>query len=418
MSLQSFVNELVKLPFICHDDDFMKFFKINEQENLKFCCTSPAPQNFQCPGFDVGGTDVVVAEEKRLMFCSFAKPRRMFRASPGAVAVFRDNQIVSSLQFTTGVYKLAWNPARQSLAVLLASGLVSFYTLEGDSLKEEQKVKLLATTATAFSHAAENPYLLAASTDSKVIVFDTEAKTPSASSHTSRIVSVTSAFEEKEQLLFLGTNTGELRVCCLKNAQALATPLCTLRLRATAAQLTAMCYVAELEMLFVVIDSELIGLSFTETEVTNVSKRSVKSKIVRSKGDPQGLIKVAYSLTNFGFGAKQRATSAVFMYTKEPFPVHFLAIAASNGVVNLFQLPRRELGVSGSLPRGEEESKINRAFGLIAGWKFKANSIGKLAYAPSAQTLYVCAEDQILSISLAAFIPTGSRFVRVVPDDE
>lgn len=244
--------------------------------------------------------------------------------------------------------------------------------------------------------------MFAASADSKVIVFDTAACTPSASSHTNKVVTLTTAFEEKEQLLFLGTNTGELKVCCLKNDQALASPLCNIKLRTTG-QLTALCYVAEIEMLFVVIEDELICMSLTETEVADPENRSVKSKIMRSKDQPQSLIKVTYSLKNYGFGLKQHAASMVFMMTMAPFPAYFIAMASSNGIVDLFQLPRT-LDYPATATASPKKVKGYREFDLIASWKFKPNSIGKLSYAPSGQTLYACAEDKVFAISLAAYM--------------
>lgn len=416
LGLQDFVNELVKHPFVCHNDRFMKFFLVVDQKDLKFCCTPPPLRSFLCPGFDGWGTDVVVAEEKHLVFCSFAKPRSAFQKVhvDGAVAVFRANQIVFSIQLSVGVFKLAWDPVRHQLALLLAGGLIQFYTLNGDSLKEEQKVKLLAAPATSFAHSRESPYLFAASTDSKVIVFDTAVCTPSASSHTSKVVTLTTTFEEKEHLLFLGTNTGELKVCCLKNDQALASPLCNIKLRATG-QLTALCYVAEIETLLMVIEDELICLSLTETEVADVENRSVKSKIVRSKDNPQSLVKVTYSLKNFGFGPKQHAASIIFMNTVAPFPAYFVAMASSAGIVDLFQLPRTLDHPPAPAAGSPKKVKGYREFDLIASWKFKPNSIGKLSYSPAGQTLYACAEDKVFAISLAAYIPSmGGRSAKSV----
>jgi len=404
LGLQDYVNELLKNPFICHNEQFMKFFLISDQKDLKFCST-PTTTQLQCPGFEGFGTDVVVADEKQAVFCSFAKDNKR-----GAVAVYRSGQLAFHIQVNSGVFKLAWNPIRQSLALLLAKGVIQFYSYTEDSLKEESKVKLLSAPASSFAHSRESPYLYAASTDAKVIVFDTAAGTPSASAHTNKVITLATAFEEKEQLLFLGTNTGELKVCCLKNAQALASPLCNLKL-GPAGQLTAMCYAAEIEVLFVIIDDELICLSLTETEVANAENRSVKSKIMRSKDQAASLVKVRYSLKGFNFGPKQLASSVVFMHTVAPFPAFFLAVASSNGIVDLFQLPR-------SLDNPATKPKGYRGFDLISSWKFKPNSLGKVAYAPFTQTLYVCVEDKTLAISVAAYIPRGNPVAQEGDDNE
>jgi len=408
LGLQEYVNALLKNPFICHNVEFMKFFLVSDQRDLKFCNT-PASSQLRCPGFEGYGTDVVVAEEKHLVFCSF-----VINNKQGAVAVFRSGQFAFHIQVASGVFKLAWDPVRRRLALLLAKGLIQFYSFHEDSLKEENKIKLLSSPANAFAHARESPFLYAASTDAKVIVFDTAAGTPSASAHTNKVITLATAFEEKEQLLFLGTSTGELKVCCLKNAQALASPLCNLKLRG-AGQLTAMCYAAEIETLFVVIDDELICLSLTETQVANAENRSVKSKIVRSKDQAASLIKVSYSLRNFNFGPKQLVGSMVFMHTLAPFPVYFLAMSSSTGIVDLFQLPR-----SLDHPPASGPTKGYRGFDLIASWKFKPFAVNKLAYSPSAQTLYACMEDKALAISLAAYVPRigGGHFVPPAPETE